>query len=155
VRRQGPPPLVVIINHKPSDHSLYYSRVKVNLGHWKDGTAVKSPGCSCRGPGFDSQHPQGCLQPSVTPIPGHPILSSDLRGYQAHIWCAYLMQTETHMHTFIHIKPHPGDLGQWEGLSVVTTMVRFLCSGLGPVLELGHPAALNAKPAKDTVQPQV
>jgi hypothetical protein len=30
-----------------------------------------------RGPGFDSQHAQGCSQPSVTPVPGDPTPSAD------------------------------------------------------------------------------
>ena len=36
----------------------------------RDGAEVKSPGCSSRGPGFDSQHPHGGSQLSMTPFPG-------------------------------------------------------------------------------------
>jgi len=32
---------------------------------WKDGSVVKSTGCSCRGPEFNSQQPHGGSQPSV------------------------------------------------------------------------------------------
>ena len=35
---------------------------------WRDGSVVKSTGCSSRGPGFSSQHPHGSLQLFVTPI---------------------------------------------------------------------------------------
>ena len=33
---------------------------------WRDGSAVKSAGCSSRGPEFNSQQPHGGSQPSVT-----------------------------------------------------------------------------------------
>ena len=36
-----------------------------------------------RGSGFGSSDPHGGSQPSVTPIPGDLMLSSDLRGHQA------------------------------------------------------------------------
>jgi hypothetical protein len=41
-------------------------------------------GCSSRGPGFDSKHPDGGLQRSVTQVSGKPMLSSD--RHRAHIW---------------------------------------------------------------------
>jgi hypothetical protein len=41
---------------------------KKNRG-WRDGSAVKSTGCSRRRPGFDSQHPHSGSQPSATPVP--------------------------------------------------------------------------------------
>jgi hypothetical protein len=34
-------------------------------GDWRDGSAVKSTGCSFEGPEFNSQHPHGGSQPSV------------------------------------------------------------------------------------------
>ena len=37
---------------------------------WRDGSLVKSTICSCRGPRFNSQHPHGSSQLSVTPVPG-------------------------------------------------------------------------------------
>ena len=37
---------------------------------WRGGSAVKSTGCSSRGAGFNSQHPHGGSEPSVTPVPG-------------------------------------------------------------------------------------
>jgi hypothetical protein len=36
----------------------------VNMG-WRDGSAVKSTGCSSRGSEFNSQQPHGGVQPSV------------------------------------------------------------------------------------------
>ena len=40
----------------------------------RDGSVVtKSTGCSSRGPEFDSQHPHGASQPSVTLVPGDPV----------------------------------------------------------------------------------
>lgn len=65
------------------------------------------------------------------------------------------MQTETqaYIHAYTQNR-NLGDVGQWEGLSVETTKIRFLCSGVGPSLELGHPAALSVKPANDPVKSQ-
>ena len=37
-----------------------------NATVWKDSLVVKSTGYSCRGPGFDSQHPQDGSQLSLT-----------------------------------------------------------------------------------------
>jgi hypothetical protein len=37
---------------------------------WRDGSVVKSPDCSSRRPGFNSQHLHSSLQLSVTPVPG-------------------------------------------------------------------------------------
>lgn len=42
-----------------------------------------------RGHGFDSQHPQGGSQPSVTPVPGD-LMSSDLYGYPASKTLVYI-----------------------------------------------------------------
>ncbi|CAO2583729.1 17-beta-hydroxysteroid dehydrogenase 13 [Lemmus lemmus] len=42
------------------------------LRGWRDGSAVGSSDCSSRGPGFDSQHPHGSSQLSVTPVPRDP-----------------------------------------------------------------------------------
>jgi hypothetical protein len=42
---------------------------------WRDGSGVKSTGCSSRGLGFNSQHPHGSLQLFVTPVPGDLTLS--------------------------------------------------------------------------------
>jgi hypothetical protein len=39
-------------------------KIIINLS-WRDGSAVKSPDCSSRGPEFNSQQPHGGSQPSV------------------------------------------------------------------------------------------
>ena len=44
--------------------------LKTDIQDWRDGLAIKSTGSS-RGPRFDSQHPHGRSQLSVTPVPGH------------------------------------------------------------------------------------
>jgi hypothetical protein len=41
-------------------------------------SVVKSTGCFSRGPEFDSQHLHGGSQPSVAPVPGDIMTSSDL-----------------------------------------------------------------------------
>ncbi|EDL40873.1 mCG1043924, partial [Mus musculus] len=38
---------------------------KAEKGDWKDGSEVKSTGCSSRGPEFNSQQPHGGSQPSI------------------------------------------------------------------------------------------
>jgi hypothetical protein len=38
---------------------------KTELGGWRDGSGVKSTGCSSRGPEFNSQQPHGGSQPSI------------------------------------------------------------------------------------------
>lgn len=52
--------------------------------------------CSCRGPGLGSQHSHGSTLPSVTPVPGALMPSSDLFGQQAHKWYTYKQTTQTH-----------------------------------------------------------
>lgn len=43
---------------------------------WRDGSVLKSSGCSSR-PRFNSQHPHGSLQQSITAFPGDLMPSSD------------------------------------------------------------------------------
>ena len=38
---------------------------------WRDGSAVNNSYCSCKEPRFESQHPHGSSQPSVTQVPGN------------------------------------------------------------------------------------
>ena len=59
--------------------------VRVSMLGWRDGSVVKSTGCSCRGPGFASQHPHGGSELPVTPVPGDRIHSSDCHRDQAHM----------------------------------------------------------------------
>jgi hypothetical protein len=54
--------------------------------------------CFCRRPGFNSWHPDGCSQLTVTPVSGDLMLLSDLHGHQIRI-----MSTHTDK-IFIHIK---------------------------------------------------
>jgi hypothetical protein len=37
---------------------------------WRDGSAVKSTTCSCRGPRLGSYHPHDSSQPHITPVLG-------------------------------------------------------------------------------------
>jgi len=52
---------------------------------WRDDSGVKSTSCFSRGLAFNSQHPQDGLQSFVIPVPGDPVLSSGLYGYQAYM----------------------------------------------------------------------
>jgi hypothetical protein len=44
---------------------LCLKKIKGGGGSWKDDSAVKSTGCSSRGPEFNSQQPHGGPQPPV------------------------------------------------------------------------------------------
>jgi hypothetical protein len=54
--------------------------------------------CPCKGPGFDSQHPHGGSQPSITHIPGELMLSSDLFRHWPHTWYTDIHAIKTHTH---------------------------------------------------------
>lgn len=45
------------------------------LGDWRDGSAVRSNGCSLREPGFNSHHEHSGSQLSVISVPGDQISS--------------------------------------------------------------------------------
>jgi hypothetical protein len=48
-------------------------------------STVKSTGSSSRGSGFDSPHPHGVSQISVTPVPGNMMSFSGLHGHCMHV----------------------------------------------------------------------
>lgn len=64
----------------------------------EDGSAVKCTGCPPRGPGFNSWHPHGGSQPSVTIAPGDQMSSSGLHGNQAN---RHICRENTHTHKII------------------------------------------------------
>jgi hypothetical protein len=67
---------------------------------------VRSTGCSCRGPRFNSQHPHGGSQLSLTPIPNQaqwsiPLLpalerqrQADLCEFEASLVCIVCSRTD-------------------------------------------------------------
>jgi hypothetical protein len=55
----------------PSTYMVALLKIKEG---WRDGSSVKSTGCSSRGPEFNSQQPYGGSQPSVM-------------GLDALFWC--------------------------------------------------------------------
>ena len=65
----GLSPPTSIINHRRTDQHGSIERTYV--GGWRDGSEVKSTDCSSRRPRFNSQHPHGSSQLSVTPVPGN------------------------------------------------------------------------------------
>lgn len=68
--------LYVFKNHRTSKVCSLSSEVsvyKTKIQGWREGSAVKSTGHSCRRPGYNSQHPQGGSQSSVTPVPENSI----------------------------------------------------------------------------------
>ena len=44
--------------------------LNISVECWRDGSVAKSPGCSSRGLGLDSQHTHHGSQSSVTPVSG-------------------------------------------------------------------------------------
>ena len=63
---------------------------KIEIAICKDHSAVKSTGCSCRGPGFNSQHPHDNWQPSVT------LVSGDLVPFLASTGTSHTCGTQTY-----------------------------------------------------------
>jgi hypothetical protein len=61
---------------------------------------LQSMAVEFRGPGFNFQDPHHGSQPSVTPVPGDPMSSSGLCGYQAYTEYTYIHADNA----FIHIK---------------------------------------------------
>lgn len=53
---------------------------------WRDGSVLKSNGCSSRGAPSASQHPYGGSQGTLTLVPGDMTVSSGLHRLQAHMW---------------------------------------------------------------------
>ena len=58
-------------------HISNFTFKKFEKGSWRDGLAVQNACCSCRGPGFHSQHLHDSYHPSVTPNQRtqHPLLA--------------------------------------------------------------------------------
>lgn len=69
----------------PSVGVLGSSRI---FPRWSLGSAVKGTECSSRGSHFNSQHPQGSLLLSITPVPGGLTLSHRCTCRQAKHQCA-------------------------------------------------------------------
>jgi hypothetical protein len=57
---------------------LNFVHLKFWIKDWGDGSAVKTTGCSSRGPRFNCQHPSDSSQLSVTQVPEDPISSFGL-----------------------------------------------------------------------------
>ena len=63
---------------------------KKKTQRWRNGSMLKSTGCSSRGWGFNSfQYPHGSSQPTVSPVPGNLTPSSGPWEHQACKWCMY------------------------------------------------------------------
>lgn len=60
--------------------------IYANNWDWRDGSVVKNACCSYKGPRFGAHQPHIGSQPSLSPVPGHLMSSSDIRGHQAHTW---------------------------------------------------------------------
>jgi len=60
--------------------------------------AQQRTGSSSTGPGFDSQHPDGSSQLSVTSVPGDPGPFSGLLWHQMFMWFIDMHASKTHTH---------------------------------------------------------
>lgn len=72
-----------------------YNRLKTHFKAWRNGLVVKSSCCFWRGPGFNSQHPHGGSQPSLTTLTGVFMGSSHPWGHQTHTVCIYACRQNT------------------------------------------------------------
>jgi hypothetical protein len=61
--------------------TIIFLALNLCVWDWRDGSVVKSSGCSPRGPEIKSQHSYGGSQPSVTVVPGDPMPSSGVPMY--------------------------------------------------------------------------
>lgn len=77
----------------PRRHSFY--RIKKR---WRNGLAVKSTNCSCRGPGSDSQHPHGSSQQSIIAVPKDLMTSFGICMHQTHMWYTYISASKISIH---------------------------------------------------------
>jgi hypothetical protein len=59
---------------------------------------VKSIGCSSRGPGFDSQHPHGGLEPPAIPVLGYLMPSSGFGVDKMYNWCTDICAGKRSIH---------------------------------------------------------
>jgi hypothetical protein len=108
--------------HKTCQYSKVVSQKNFKFAYfkkywgWRDGSAVKSMSCSCRGPEFDSQDPCWAAHNCpLTPAPGHlwfPWVPAFKYSYahtdrhthtDTHIHSHIHTHTYTHTHTYIHI----------------------------------------------------
>lgn len=76
-------------------NKIFFKRAHF-LVRWKDGSMVRSTGCSTRGSRLDSQHPHDNSQLSVTPMPSPLRLSSVLRRHCTHGAQSYMQIKHTH-----------------------------------------------------------
>jgi len=59
-------------SHRQRHRPMLLFVISWKLWNWRDGLVVKNIGCSPRVPRFNSQHPHGGSQLSVTPVSGDP-----------------------------------------------------------------------------------
>ena len=77
------------LKSKEDKESTTLKIINTWIGGWRDGSAIKSTGCSVRGPKFNSQQPYGGSQPSV-------MRSNGL------FWCVWRQQQCTQIYIHIH-----------------------------------------------------
>lgn len=71
---------------KRSTQCAFLHMSEAHVNGRRDGSVVRNIGCSSRGPGLESQHPHGGLQPPVTPFSGDGMPSSGFCRHQASKW---------------------------------------------------------------------
>lgn len=62
----------------------------IHFWGWRGDLKFNRPCCSHRRPGFDSKHPQGASQPSITPVPKELKPSSYFLEHWSYTWYTYI-----------------------------------------------------------------
>jgi hypothetical protein len=106
----SPAPLCPALSNSPSNFNSFKFKtqptisLKIHFRGWWGSSAVKTTGCCCRRPWFNSQHPHGSLQASVTPVPRDLELSSGLLERYARTQCMFIQVGKTLMYIKWKIK---------------------------------------------------
>lgn len=103
---------------------------------------VKSTRCSCRAPGFGSQHPLGAVKPSEAPGPGNLAASSSLGWKQACTWCTEICTGKALVHIkkihFLKQKITEVRQHSWKKTGDESPPMCTFCTEAGSVWSNGH-----------------
>lgn len=73
------------------------------MGNGETAPCLKDFAFPTEDPKLSSQHPQGCLPPSLTTVPGDLVPSPGLCAHKGHMQCTYYMHTK-HSYTTKRLK---------------------------------------------------
>jgi hypothetical protein len=78
------------------NRNLLFFNKNVSMWSWRNGLMSKSTDYSIKGFGYSSKYPQGSSQPSVIPVPGDLIPSTDLFRHCTHVVHSHTCRPYTH-----------------------------------------------------------